>query len=62
MHEVFLKTVENSDFWLVDEEFIREAKYNKDGTNESFTYKVDEFIENNKNHPILDILNEYILL
>jgi len=62
MHEEFLKTVNNSDYWLVDTDHIREVKYKKDGSNVCYTHEIEEFIKKNQNNPVLEIINQYRIL
>lgn len=60
MYEEFLKTVDDSDYWLMYNKYIRETKYSeKDGSIKSYIHELHEFIEENKDHPILELIREH---
>lgn len=64
MLEEFLKTLTNeeddyiSDYWLFEDDYIKEVRY-KDEKTKTYIYELDEFIEENPNHPILEKLKQF---
>tara|TARA_R110000772_G_scaffold2410_5_gene8635 strand:- start:2306 stop:2521 length:216 start_codon:yes stop_codon:yes gene_type:complete len=61
--EEYLCSIDNkngttSDFWLFDDDYIKEIKYKRDDDNnnsekETFIYEIDDFIENNINKKLI---------
>lgn len=47
-----------SDFWLFDDDYIKEVKYIGKGT-KVFIYEINDFVQNHPNHPILDTIKNY---
>ena len=59
--EEYLCSIDNkddstSDFWLFDDDYIKEIKYNRDNDDddrETFIYEIDDFIEKNINPKLI---------
>lgn len=56
--DVFLGKIDSddnskSDFWLIEDEYVKEIRYI--GKNPKvYIYELDDFINNNPNHPMVD--------
>lgn len=47
-----------SDFWLFEDDYIKEVRYTKDGIDTRIT-EIDEFMKDNPDHKVIDKLKEY---
>jgi hypothetical protein len=47
-----------SDYWIFEEDYIKEVKYIGDTTS-THIYEIEDFLTEHPNHPIIQKLNEF---